>query len=119
MYGNRVVVTGMGAISPIGNSAETYWENLKAGVSGVDFIKSFDASEYPVKIAAEASDFVPEDFMDKKASRRMARHAQFSVAAAGQAIRQSGLTIGEENAWDVGAMVATGGGGFPVAVSET
>jgi hypothetical protein len=108
MYGNRVVVTGLGAISPIGLSADDYWNNLLAGVSGAAQISSFDASGLPVQIAAEVKGFDPGDYMDRKAARRMERFAQFSIAAAGQALADAGLEITDANAYDVGAIVATG-----------
>ncbi len=119
MYGNRVVVTGLGAITPIGLSADEYWHNLKAGVSGVGPITSFDAGELPVRIAAEVKGFDPANYMDRKASRRMSRFSQFSVAAAGQALQDAGLSVDETNCWDVGAIIATGGGGLEEVAAET
>src|ERR1700730_3707138 len=118
MYGHRVVVTGLGVISPIGLTVEDYWRNLLAGVSGVAKIASFDAEELPVNIAAEVKNFAPGDFMDRKAARRMERFSQFSIAAAGQAIADAGLEINAANAWDVGAIVATGGGGIRAVADE-
>jgi len=119
VYGNRVVVTGMGAMTPIGLSADEYWRNLKAGVSGVARIAAFDASEYPVQIAAEVKGFDPGNYMDRKAARRVARFAQLSIAAAGQALCDARLTVDESNAWRVGAIVATGGGGIGEVATET
>ncbi len=119
MYGNRVVVTGMGAMTPIGLSADEYWRNLKAGVSGVARIAAFDPSEYPVQIAAEVKGFDPGNYMDRKAARRVARFAQLSIAAAGQALCDARLTVDESNAWRVGAIVATGGGGIGEVATET
>jgi 3-oxoacyl-[acyl-carrier-protein] synthase II len=118
VYGHRVVVTGLGVISPIGLTVDDYWRNLLAGVSGVAKITSFDAEELPVNIAAEVKDFDPGDFMDRKASRRMERFSQFSIAAAGQAIAAAGLEINGANAWDVGAIIATGGGGIRAVADE-
>lgn len=111
MYGNRVVVTGLGAITPIGLSAETYWSNLLAGVSGVAPITAFDASELPVRIAAEVKGFDPGDYLEAKAARRLSRFAQLSVGTAGQALQDARFSVTPENAWDVGAIIATGGGG--------
>ncbi len=119
MYGNRVVVTGLGAITPIGLSADEYWRQLTAGVSGVGPITAFDASALPVRIAAEVKGFDPASYMDRKAARRMSRFAQFSVAAAGQAIADAGLSIDDANRWDIGAVIATGGGGFQEVAAET
>jgi len=119
VYGNRVVVTGMGAMTPIGLSADEYWRNLKAGVSGVARIAAFDPSEYPVQIAAEVKGFDPGNYMDRKAARRVARFAQLSIAAAGQALCDARLTVDESNAWRVGAIVATGGGGIGEVATET
>ncbi len=106
---DRVVVTGLGAVTPIGNSVPEFWDNLRGGVSGVGPISLFDTSDVPVKIAAEVKGFEPRDFMDAKAARRMARFAQFAVAASRQALEDSGLEIGEHNAYDVGSVIATGG----------
>jgi len=119
MYGNRVVVTGLGVISPIGNTVDEYWRNLLAGVSGAGRITTFDPTDLPVQIAAEVKGFDPGDYMDRKAARRMERFSQFSIAAAGQALKDAGLTITDENAWDVGAVIATGGGGIGAVAAET
>src|ERR1700694_2246436 len=118
MYGHRVVVTGLGVISPIGLTVEEYWRNLLAGVSGVAKIASFDAEVLPVNIAAEVKNFDPGNFMDRKASRRMERFSQFSIAAAGQALADAGLEVNDSNAWDVGAIIATGGGGIRAVADE-
>ncbi len=118
MYGHRVVVTGLGAISPIGLTVDAYWQNLLAGVSGVGRITAFDPEGIPVQIAAEVKDFDPGDFMDRKAARRMERFAQFSIAAAGQALTDAGFEVSHANAWDVGAIIATGGGGIRAVADE-
>jgi 3-oxoacyl-[acyl-carrier-protein] synthase II len=115
----RAVVTGMGAITPIGNDVATYWSNLVAGVSGVATIAAFDASDLEVRIAAEVKGFEPKDWMDFKQARRMSRFAQLAVAAARQAIDESGLQIGDHNRDDIAVVVNTGGGGLQeVAVGE-
>jgi 3-oxoacyl-[acyl-carrier-protein] synthase II len=106
------VVTGLGAITPIGNDVDTFWRNLAAGVSGVDTIASFDASNEEVRIAAEVKDFDPRDWIDFKQARRMSRFAQLAVAAARQAIDDSGLEIGDHNRDDIAVVVNTGGGGL-------
>src|SRR5579859_3830321 len=112
VYGHRVVVTGLGAVSPIGLTVDDYWRNLLAGVSGVGRIASFDPEGLPVQIAAEVKDFDPGNYMDRKAAKRMERFAQFSIAAAGMALKDAGLEVTEENAYNVGAIIATGGGGI-------
>jgi 3-oxoacyl-[acyl-carrier-protein] synthase II len=115
----RAVVTGIGALTPIGNDAESYWSNLVAGVSGVAPISQFDASDLEVRIAAEVKGFEPKDWMDFKQARRMARFAQLAVAAARQALDSSGLEIGDHNRDDIGVVVNTGGGGIgEVALGE-
>ncbi len=115
----RAVVTGPGAVTPIGNDVATYWANLTAGVSGVATIALFDASDLEVRIAAEIKGFEPKDWMDFKQARRMSRFAQIAVAAARQAIDDSGLEIGDHNRDDVAVVVNTGGGGIQeVAIGE-
>ena len=119
MYGHRVVVTGLGCISPIGLSVDAYWQNLLAGVSGAGRITTFDPTGLPVQIAAEVKGFDPGDYMDRKAARRMERFAQFSIAATGQALADADLEISDSNAWDIGAIIATGGGGIRAVADET
>ncbi len=119
MYGNRVVVTGVGAITPIGNSVDAYWSSLLAGKSGAGRITTFDPEGLPVQMAAEVKGFDPGDYMDRKAAKRMERFAQFSIAATGEALQQANLEITEQNQWDVGAVIATGGGGIGAVAEET
>ena len=90
---HRVVITGMGAITPLGNSVAAFWEALVAGRSGVRLATRYDIADFPYVIAAEVRDFEPRDYMDAKAARRMARFAQFAVAAAGEALRDSRLDL--------------------------
>ncbi len=109
----------MGAVTPIGNDVATFWANLVAGVSGVATITLFDPSDLEVRIAAEVKGFDPRDWIDFKQARRMSRFAQLAVAAARQAIDDSGLQIGDHNRDDVAVVVNTGGGGVQeVAVGE-
>lgn len=115
---HRVVVTGLGAITPLGLNVETFWRRLLAGESGIDRIQAFDPSNLDVQIAAEVKGFDPRDFMDVKAARRMDRFAQFAVAAAGEAIRDAGLEITPANADRIGVMMNTGGGGIHAMVRE-
>jgi 3-oxoacyl-[acyl-carrier-protein] synthase II len=108
----RTVVTGLGAITPVGNDVDTFWANLSAGVSGVGPITLFDSSDLEVRIAAEVKAFEPRDWIDFKQARRMSRFAQLAVAAARQAIDDSGLEIGDHNRDDVAVIMNTGGGGL-------
>jgi 3-oxoacyl-[acyl-carrier-protein] synthase II len=119
MYGHRVVVTGLGCISPIGLSVDEYWQNLLCGKSGAGKITTFDPEGFPVQIAAEVKGFDPGDYMDRKAAKRMERFAQFSIAATGQALADAGLQVTDANAWDIGAIIATGGGGIRAVADET
>ena len=115
----RAVVTGLGAVTPIGNDVATFWSNLVAGVSGVGPITQFDASGEEVRIAAEVKGFEPRDWIDFKQARRMSRFAQLAVAAARQAIDGSRLEIGDHNRDDVAVVVNTGGGGIgDVAIGQ-
>ncbi len=108
----RVVVTGLGAITPIGHTAEEYWHNLRAGVSGAGPITQFDVTTYPVKIACSVMDFDPTRYMDARDARRMGRFAHFAVAAAAQALADSELAITDGNADMIGVAFNTGGGGL-------
>src|SRR5437773_6810464 len=107
----RVVITGLGIVSPLGNDVETSWRRLVAGESGAAPITQFDAAEYPITFACEVKDFDPSQYMDHKQARRMDRFAQLIVAAARQAEQDSGLDIAAE-ADRVGAAIATGIGGL-------
>jgi 3-oxoacyl-[acyl-carrier-protein] synthase II len=107
----RVVVTGLGMVTPLGNDVETSWAHLVAGESGAAPIEQFDASEFPVHFAAELKDFDPTVWIDRKQARRMDRFAQMILAAARQAESDSGLDIGRESE-RIGASIATGIGGL-------
>lgn len=109
---NRVVVTGMGVISPVGNTVEEFWESLLAGKSGIDHIKAFDVSDYPTRIAGEVKNFNPEDWMDKKDVKRTDRFVQFAMAAAKLAMENSGLNMDEVNRDRVGVYIGSGIGGL-------
>jgi 3-oxoacyl-[acyl-carrier-protein] synthase II len=106
-----VVVTGLGAVTPLGNDVETTWSNLVAGKSGAAVIEQWDASEYPVNFACELKDFQPADWLEHKQARRMDRFAQMIVAAARQAEKDSGLDVAAE-AERIGGSIATGIGGL-------
>ena len=115
----RAVVTGLGAVTPIGNDVATFWTNLVAGVSGVAPITQFDASAEEIRIAAEVKGFDPKDWIDFKQARRMSRFSQLAVAAARQAIDGAGLKIGDHNRDDIAVVVNTGGGGIgDVAIGQ-
>ena len=107
----RVVVTGLGMVSPLGNDVETTWSNLIAGKSGAATIEQFDASEFPVSFACELKDFDPTQWLDRKQARRIDRFAQMVIAAARQAEADSGIEIAKE-ADRIGASIATGIGGL-------
>jgi 3-oxoacyl-[acyl-carrier-protein] synthase II len=109
---NRVVVTGYGAVTPLGLNAEDTWRNLIAGVSGVDFISLFDTTDFKVRIGAEVKDFNPIDYMDAGTARHTDRFAQFALAASMQAIESAGLKIDEGNRYDIGILVGSGVGGL-------
>ena len=104
----RVVVTGMGAITPIGNSVEEFWNGIKEGKTGFGPITYFDTADYRCKLAAEVKDFDPAQYMDKKSARRMEQFCQFAVAAAGQAISDAGLDMEQEDPYMVGCSVGSG-----------
>ncbi len=110
----RVVVTGLGAVTPIGNTAEEFWKNLVAGKSGVAPITRFDTSNSQVKIAGEVKGFNPDEYVDPKAGRRMARFSHFSIAVSKQALADSGYVINESNSENVAVVFNTGGGGLDV-----
>lgn len=112
MSKTRIVVTGIGIISPVGNTLEEAWGNVRAGNSGIDTIKNFDYNVVDNHIAGEVKDFDAEAVVGKKDIRRTDRVTQFAIAASRQALEDSGLEITEENRWDVGCIVGSGIGGI-------
>lgn len=114
----RVVVTGMGAITPIGNSVEEFWNGIKEGKTGFGSITYFDTADYRCKLAAEVKDFDPAQYMDKKSARRMEQFCQFAVAAAGQAITDAGLDMEQEDPYMVGCSVGSGIGSLQAMERE-
>ena len=108
----RVVITGLGAITPIGNTAESFWPALVAGTSGIGRITRFDAADYDAKIAGEVKGFDPTAFIDKKEARRMDRFTQFAIAASRMALSDSGLDLEKEDRSRIGAFVGSGIGGM-------
>ncbi len=108
----RVVVTGLGAITPIGLDTETYWNNLKKGKVGIEPITHFDTSDYNVKLAAEVKGFDPKNYMDRKNARKYEVFSQFAIAAAREALEQSNMDLEKEDPYRIGVMVASGIGGI-------
>ncbi|MBU4227802.1 beta-ketoacyl-ACP synthase II [bacterium] len=115
---NRVVITGMGAITPIGNNVKTFWENIKKGKCGIDFIKSFDTSEFKVKIAAEIKNFNPADVLDSKELKRMDKFTQMGIVAANEAVDDAGLSNESDSRENWGVVLGTGIGGFTTIEKE-
>lgn len=114
----RVVVTGMGAITPIGNNVEEFWNNIKDGKVGIDNITKFDTTDFKVKLAAEVKNYNPEDYMDKKAARRMELFCQYAVVAAGEAIRNSEIDLEKEDLNRIGVCVGSGIGSLQAMERE-
>ena len=94
---NRVVITGLGVVSPVGIGKEAFWDSMMSGKNGIDKITRFDAAEYKAQIAGEVKDFDPADYMDKKESKRIDRYAQFAMAAAKLAVEDAKLDLEQEN----------------------
>lgn len=115
----RVVVTGMGAITPIGNCVKDFFDNVMAGTCGIDFINNFDTEAYSVKLAAQVKDFDPKNYMDYKEARRMDRFSQLAVAAAKEAVADSGLDLANTDMERVGVIVGSGIGAIDDIEKET
>ena len=109
----RVVITGMGAVTPLGLNVEDFWQGLIEGRSGVDWVQAVDTTGYPVKVAGEVRGFDPEQYIDRKDARRMARFSQLAIAAAQQAFEGAGLRDGELDPERLGVMLGNGYGGLP------
>ena len=109
----RVVVTGMGAITPLGQTVDEFWEGLTAGRTGIGPMTLADPSQFPCKVAGEVKDWEPGRFIERKAARRMARFSQFMVASAGQALTDAGIDLEKENKDRIAVMIGNGGGGYP------
>jgi 3-oxoacyl-[acyl-carrier-protein] synthase II len=108
----RVVVTGLGLVTPVGNSVEKTWAALMAGRSGVDYIQKFDTTKFPVRIAAEVKDFNALDYVEKKEARKMGAFIHYAIAASDEALRDSGLKITGEVSEQVGTYISSGIGDF-------
>ena len=109
----RVVVTGMGALTPLGNSVDEYWKGLVDGRSGIDYIESFDASEFPCVVAGEVHNFDASEYMPAKQVRRLARFSQLAVGAARQAVDDAGLDLETQNRERIGVLLGNGIGSYP------
>jgi 3-oxoacyl-[acyl-carrier-protein] synthase II len=112
-YRRRVVITGMGALTPLGNSVAEFWTGCVEGRSGIDRITLVNTENYPVKFDGEVRNFDPQDYMDRKEARRMARFSQFGVAAARMAIEDADLRLEKEDLTRVGVLLGNGNGGYP------
>ena len=112
--GRRVVVTGLGVISPVGNTKDEFWTSLVKGTNGVGPMKSFDCKDYTSRIAGEVKDFIPHPFIPKKELRRMEKFVQFAVTAAKEAVEDSGLDIEKEDPFNIGVLVGSGIGSLRI-----
>lgn len=119
MYKNRVVITGLGAITPLGNNVNDYWNNLKQGNIGIANISYFDTKDFKVKIAGEVKDFNAIDYMEKKSARRMALFSQYAIGATKQAIDQSKLHLSKEDTTRIGVSIGSGIGGLDNIYKES
>lgn len=115
---NRVVVTGMGAITPLGLNVNDFWNGVKENKVAIDYISKFDASDYKAKLAAEVKDFEAKNFMDFKAARRMEPFCQYAVAAAKEAIEQANLDMSKEDAYRIGTSIGSGIGSLDAMERE-
>ena len=114
----RVVITGLGTVNPTGNTVAESWANIKAGRCAVGPITAFDTADFKVKLAAEVKDFDPAARIDKREARKMARFTQFAVAAADEAVRDSGLALEEIDHTRFGVILSSGIGGLPTIEEE-
>ena len=114
----RVVITGLGAITPLGNNVEEFWEGIKIGKCGIDYIKSFDTTDFKVKLAAEVKDYNPEDYFDKREAKRLDKFSQYAMIATREAWKDSGLDKEKENMERVGVVLGSGIGGIETIERE-
>ena len=117
--GRRVVVTGLGTVAPTGIGTEAFWNACKEGKVGIGPITAFDASAFKAKLAAEVKDFDPKKYMDPKSARRMERFSQFAVAAAKEAMQDSGLDMTKEDPFRAGCAIGSGVGSLTLTERET
>ncbi len=109
----RVVVTGMGTLNPLGNNVEEFWRNALAAQSGVDWLTQVDSTGYDIHIAGEVKNFTPEDYIDRKEARRMARFSQLAIAASREAMTHAKLQVGDMDPYRIGVLFGNGMGGYP------
>ena len=114
----RVCVTGIGAVTPIGNNGSEFWAAIKKAVCGIDMVTAFDTENYKTKIAGEVKDFNPEDYIDKKEARKMDRYTQLGYVAASEAFEMSGINMEEEDPWRIGVITGSGIGGMETLESQ-
>jgi 3-oxoacyl-[acyl-carrier-protein] synthase II len=114
----RVVITGLGAVTPIGIGIEAFWNSLKEGKSGIGLTTCFDASSFSCKVAGEVKDFDPTDYMDPLSAKKMDRFAHFAVVSSQMAIKDAGLKIDETNAYKIGIIIGSAMGGIPLAENQ-
>ena len=114
----RVVITGLGAITPLGNNVEEFWKGIKEGKCGIDYIKSFDTTDFKVKLAAEVKDYNPEDYFDKREAKRLDKFSQYAMIATREAWKDSKLDKEKENMERVGVVVGSGIGGIETIERE-
>ena len=114
----RVVITGMGAITPIGNTVEEFWNGIKENKIGFGPISTFDTTDYKVKLAAEVKGFVAKEHLDFKSAKRMERFSQLAVTAAGEALSQAGIDMEKEDPYRVGVAVGAGVGSLSLMERE-
>jgi len=114
----RVVITGLGAVTPIGIGIEAFWNSLKEGKSGIGLTTRFDSSSFSCKVAGEVKDFDPTDYMDPLSAKKMDRFAHFAVVSSQMAIKDAGLKIDETNAYKIGIIIGSAMGGIPLAENQ-
>ncbi|MBN2365064.1 MAG: beta-ketoacyl-[acyl-carrier-protein] synthase II, partial [Calditrichaeota bacterium] len=118
MKNRRVVITGMGAVTPIGNSVKDFWAGILEGKSGADYITRFDAGSYATKFACEVKNFSTENIIDPKEARRMDLYSRFAIVAAHEAVMDSGLNFEKENRDRIGVLIGSGIGGIKTFEDE-
>ena len=114
----RVVITGLGAITPLGNNVEDFWKGIKDGKCGIDYITKFDTTDFKVKLAAEVKDYNPEDYFDRREARRLDKFSQYAMIASREAWKDSGLDKEKENMERVGVIIGSGIGGIETIETE-
>ena len=114
----RVVITGLGAITPLGNNVEKFWKGIKEGECGIDYIKSFDTSNFKVKLAAEVKDYNPEEYFEKRETKRLDKFSQYAIIASREAWKDSKLDKEKENMERVGVVIGSGIGGIETIETE-